>query len=155
VQAAPTEPDATPDAATRDAQSAPQPAIVVPAAAVGNLRRSMMMAAGMGLASLVLLGLLGHVLMGVFLCVGLALGAFNSRLVQRAVVGYAASGATNKRARFTRSVLGRLGLVTVLAVGSALLARPDGLGVFAGLAFFQLLMLGGATVPLIKQLKQS
>jgi len=33
--------------------------------------------------------------------------------------------------------------------------RPDGIGVFAGLAFFQMVMLGGATVPLIKQLRQS
>jgi hypothetical protein len=41
----------------------------------------------------------------------------------------------------------------VIAVGVALLIRPDGLGVFAGLAFFQLLMVGGATVPVYKQLK--
>jgi peptidoglycan biosynthesis protein MviN/MurJ (putative lipid II flippase) len=127
----------------------------VPAVARGNLRRSIIMASCLGVAAVLVTGLLGHVLMGLFGCVGLALGALNARMVQRAVVVYANSEAGNKKARFTRSVFGRLALITVLAVGVALLVRPDGLGVFVGLAFFQLLMIGGAAVPVFKQLKQS
>jgi membrane protein YqaA with SNARE-associated domain len=111
------------------------------------------MAACVGVVAVLVTGLLGHVLMGLFACVGLGLGALNSFMVQRAVVNFASSEAPNKKARFTRSVLARLGLITVIAVGVALLIRPDGLGVFAGLAFFQLLMVGGATVPVYKQLK--
>jgi hypothetical protein len=111
------------------------------------------MAACVGVVAVVVAGLLGHVLMGLFACVGLGLGALNTFMVQRAVVNYAASEAPNKKARFTRSVLGRLALITVLAVGVALIVRPDGLGVFGGLAFFQLLMVGGASVPVYKQLK--
>jgi hypothetical protein len=121
--------------------------------AKGNLRRSAIMAACVGVVAVVVTGLLGHVLMGLFACVGLALGALNTFMVQRSVVNYAASEAPNKKARFTRSVLGRLALITVLAVGLALIVRPDGLGVFGGLAFFQLLMVGGASVPVFKQLK--
>ncbi len=132
-----------------------QAAPTVPDVAKGNLRRSIIMASCLGVAAVLVTGLLGHILMGLFACVGLALGAFNSRLVQRAVVRFAASEATNKKARFTRSVFGRLALITVLAVGLGLLVRPDGLGVFVGLAFFQLLMIGGATVPVFRQLKQS
>jgi len=113
------------------------------------------MASCLGVAALLVTGLLGHVMMGVFLCVGLGLGALNTRMVQRAVVSYANSEASNKKARFTRSVLGRLGLITLIALVIILLDRPDGLGVLAGLAFFQLLMIGGAAVPVIKQLKQS
>jgi hypothetical protein len=130
-----------------------QPAPTVPAVARGNLRRSAIMAACVGVVAVLVTGLLGHVLMGLFACVGLGLGALNSFMVQRAVVNFASSEAPNKKARFTRSVLARLGLITLIAVGVALLVRPDGLGVFAGLAFFQLLMVGGATVPVYKQLK--
>jgi hypothetical protein len=125
----------------------------VPAVASGNLRRSIIMAACLGAAAVLFTGLLGHVMAGLFACVGLALGALNARMVQRAVVTYATSPHANKKARFTRSVLGRLGLITVIALGVGVLFRPEGLGVFAGLAFFQMLMLGGATVPVIKQLR--
>jgi ATP synthase I subunit len=130
-----------------------QAAPTVPDVARGNLRRSIIMASCLGVVAVLVTGLLGHVLMGLFAIVGLALGAFNTLLVQRAVVNYAASDASNKKARFTRSVFGRLALITVLAVGIGILVRPDGLGVFAGLAFFQLLMIGGASVPVFKQLK--
>lgn len=130
-----------------------QAAPTVPDVARGNLRRSIIMASCLGVVGVLVTGLLGHVLMGLFAIVGLALGAFNTLLVQRAVVNYAASDAANKKARFTRSVFGRLALITVLAVGIGIVVRPDGLGVFAGLAFFQLLMIGGASVPVFKQLK--
>ncbi len=132
-----------------------QAAPTVPAVAKGNLRRSIIMASCVGVAVVLVTGLLGHILMGVFACAGLALGALNTYLVQRAVVTYGTSEAPNKKARFIRSVFGRLALITVLAVGIGVLVRPDGLGVFGGLAFFQLLMIGGASVPVYKQLKQS
>ena len=127
---------------------------VTPASAVANLRRSVIMAATIGVLTLIVSGLLGHVLLGVFVLVGLGLGAGNTWLVQRSVVSYANSEATNKKGRFTRSVLGRLAIITVVALGLALLVRPDGVGVLAGVAIFQMLMLGGASVLAFKQLKQ-
>ena len=130
-----------------------QAAPTVPAVASGTLRRSIIMSACVGVVAVLVTGLLGHVLMGLFACVGLALGALNTRMVQRSVVNYGTSEAANKKARFTRSVLGRLALITVLAVGAGILVRPDGLGVFAGLAFFQMMMLGGASVGVYRQLK--
>jgi len=129
-----------------------QAASTVPEVAKGNLRRSIILASCLGVAAVLVTGLFGHVLIGVFVCVGLGLGALNTYMVQRAVVRYAVSEARNKKARFTRSVLGRLALITVLALGTALLVRPDGVGVFAGLAFFQLLMIGGSSVTVYKQL---
>ena len=129
-----------------------QAAPTVPEVAKGNLRRSIILASCLGVAAVIVTALFGHVLIGVFVCVGLGLGALNTHLVQRSVVRYAASEAPNKKARFARSVLGRLALITVLALGAALLVRPDGVGVFAGLAFFQLLMLGGSSVTVYKQL---
>jgi hypothetical protein len=52
-------------------------------------------------------------------------------------------------------VLGRLTLITALALGLALALRPAGLGVFAGLAAFQLVMIFIASLPLVKELRQS
>src|SRR5215467_13555651 len=113
------------------------------------------MSACVGVVAVLVTGLLGHVLMGLFACVGLALGALNAHMVQRSVVTYANSEFPNKKARFARSVLGRLGLITLITVAIGLLVRPDGIGVFGGLAFFQMVMLGGASVPVVKQLRQS
>jgi hypothetical protein len=129
-----------------------QAAPTVPDVAKGNLRRSIILASCLGVAAVLVTGLFGHVLIGVFACVGLGLGALNSYMVQRAVVRYAASEASNKKGRFTRSVLGRLALITALALGTAFLVRPDGVGIFVGLAFFQLLMIGGSSVTVYKQL---
>jgi hypothetical protein len=125
----------------------------IPAVAIGNLRRSVIIAAALAVASVIVTGFLGHILMGVFACLGVALGAGNTWLVQRSVVKYSMSEATNKKALFTKNVLGRLAVITFISVGIALLVRPDGLGTFCGLAFFQMLMIGGATVPVYKQLK--
>ncbi len=103
-----------------------EPVIAIPAVAKGNLRRSIIMAACVGVIVLVSTALLGHFFMGVFACVGLALGAMNSRMVQNAVLSYGQSQATNKKALFTRSILARLGVVTVIALGCAYFIRPDG-----------------------------
>jgi len=131
-----------------------QPVLTVPTNAAANLRRSAVLAACLGAATLIVVALLGHLAVGLFLMFGLALGALNSRLVQRSVVRFAASEAADKRRRFALSVLGRLALVTVLAGACAFAVRPDGLGAIAGLALFQLIMIGGASVPLLKELRQ-
>ena len=47
----------------------------------------------------------------------------------------------------------RLGAVTLVAIGVALLVHPDGLGIFAGLAVFQVVMLVGAAVPVFRSLR--
>jgi len=125
----------------------------VPMVAARNLRRSVIIAAVVGVAAVILTGFMGHVLMGIFACLGIALGAGNTWLVQRSVVAYANSEVTNKKALFTKNVLVRLAVITVIALGALLLVRPDGLGVLCGLAFFQMTMIGGATVPVYKQLK--
>jgi ATP synthase I chain len=132
-----------------------QTVLTVPLAAAANLRRSAVVGACVGAAALLAASLLGHPLMGVFVLVGLGLGVANTALVQRSVLRFAVSERRDKKRRFTMGVLGRLGAITVVAVACALITRPDGLGAIAGLAFFQLIMLGGATAPLIKELRQS
>ena len=126
----------------------------IPVDAAANLRRSVMVAAVFGALAILVLALLGHPWAGVFVCIGMALGAVNNALLQRSVVRFTHSPQMG-RSQFSGRVLVRLGLITLLAFAVALLVRPDGFGVFAGLAGFQVLMLLGASVPVFRSLRQS
>jgi hypothetical protein len=132
-----------------------EPVVYTPVSAAANLRRSAVIGAVLGAIAIVLTSLNGHPLMGVFGCVGIALGAINNRMLQLSVISYATAftsgGATKKK--FRGGVALRLGGVTVLAAAMALLFRPDGLGAFVGLAVFQVLMLVGAAVPVFRSLR--
>ncbi|HVE96937.1 MAG TPA: hypothetical protein VNA67_08135 [Pseudonocardiaceae bacterium] len=130
------------------------PDVITSTATVVNLRRAALIAAGLGVASFVVLAPMGYPLAAAFFCGGLGLGLLNTRLVQRSAARFAAKGDPSKR-RFAVAVLGRLALITVLAVGLALALQPEGLGVFAGLAVFQLLMIFMASIPLLKELRRS
>lgn len=127
--------------------------LTIPAHAVANLRRSMLVAVPLGIVGIALTALVGHPLAGAFVCAGLALGGLNSWLLQRSVARYAVSGADHGKRRFVGGVFGRLGLFTMVGLAVALLVRPDGVGVVAGLAVFQVLMLASASMPLIRELR--
>lgn len=129
-----------------------EPAVYTPVSAAANLRRSVVVSAVLGIAAVVLLSLAGHPLMGIFGCVGLALGAVNNRLLQRSVLAYASNANFSKK-QFRFGVIRRLGAITLLAIVLALVLRPDGLGIFAGLAVFQVIMLIGAAVPVFRSLR--
>lgn len=124
----------------------------VPAHAAANLRRCLIVSVPLGLVAIGLLTFVGHPLAGVLICVGLALGALNSWLVQRSVARYGISPGEGKR-RFIGGVFARLALITVLGLGLCVLLLPDGLGVLGGLAAFQILMLASASMPLIRELR--
>jgi membrane protein YqaA with SNARE-associated domain len=103
--------------------------------------------------AIVVTSVAGHPLMGVFGAIGLGLGAANNRMLQLSVLRFAQAGGTITKKKFRHGVVIRLGAVTLIAIGLALLIRPDGLGVFAGLAVFQLLMLVGAAIPVFRSLR--
>ena len=118
-----------------------------------NLRRPLLMAGALGAIGLLATGLLGHIWMGVFGIAGLALGLLNTRLVQRSVSRATITENPSKRA-LAFSALGRLAIITILAVGLALIFRPDGLGVFAGLAIFQFIITASTAGTVVKELRQ-
>jgi hypothetical protein len=128
------------------------PVYYTPVSAAANLRRSAVLSAVLGVVAIIVLSIEGHPLMGVFGFVGLGLGALNNRMLQRSVLRYALNETVGKK-QFRRGVMARLGLVTLIAFGFGILLRPDGLGVFVGLAVFQLLMLIGAAVPVFRSLR--
>lgn len=130
-----------------------EPAVYTPVSAAANLRRSVVVSAVLSVVAIVVTSVAGHPLMGVFGAVGLGLGALNNRMLQLSVLRYANAGGTISKKQFRHGVMFRLAAVTLVAIGLALLIRPDGLGVFAGLAVFQLLMLVGAAVPVFRSLR--
>jgi len=134
------------------------PQIGIPPHAAANLRRCVIVSVPLGVVAVGLLTLIGHPLAGVLVCVGLALGAVNTYLVQRSVVKYAGAaraGATDGKRRFGGGVLARLVIVSAVALSICLSLLPDGIGVLGGLAAFQVLMLAAASVPLIRELRRA
>ncbi|MDT4938552.1 MAG: hypothetical protein QOG80_2223 [Pseudonocardiales bacterium] len=119
-----------------------------------NLRKSAILGSAVGVVGIVITSIEGHPLMGLFGCLGIALGALNNRMLQRSVIAYATDGSVTK-ARFRNGVLGRLMGITIFTLAITLLIRPDGLGVFAGLALFQILMLVGAARPVFRSMRPS
>jgi hypothetical protein len=104
--------------------------------AATNLRRSVVVAACLGMASVVVLALFGHPFMGMFACIGLSLGALNNKMLQQSMLNYAVTP-TMTKGHFARRALVRLSIVNAIALVVGLIFRPDGLGLFAGLAVFQ------------------
>lgn len=125
----------------------------VPASAVLSLRRPLLISASVGAVAVVVSALFGHVMMGVFGCVGLGLGLFNSRMLQRDVVNVIAKDNPNKRAVGILSAR-RLLIITAIAVALGIFDRPDGLGVFLGLAVYQFINIGHTAMPVLKERRQ-
>jgi hypothetical protein len=97
--------------------------------------------AALGAVAIVLTAALGHVAIGLLITVGLALGALNGVLAERA-----ASRLTpqDDRSVVVGGSMRRLGLVTVVALVIAFAARPNGWTVLVGLAVYQLMSLAAA-----------
>ena len=129
-----------------------EPVYYAPVSAAANLRRSALLSAVIGVVAIVVCAVQGHPLMGVFGFLGLGLGAYNNKLLQKSVIRFAAQLDVGKK-QFRRGVMARLGLITLIAIGLGFFVRPDGLGVFVGLAVFQILMLIGAAVPVFRSLR--
>lgn len=125
--------------------------IAVSPRAAANLKRSLVLAIPCGGVALVILALLGHPLAGLFVVLGLGCGGLNGWLVQRAVVQY---GASQSKGGFVAQMLGRLFLLTLLSLGAVFLIRPDGAGLLAGIAIFQVMVLLGAAIPVFRELRR-
>jgi hypothetical protein len=125
----------------------------VPASAVMSLRRPLLISAVIGTAGLVVAGLLGHLPMGILGCIGLGLGLFNSRLLQRDVLNVISRENPSKKAVGMLSAR-RLLMITAIAVALGIFVRPDGLGVFFGLAVYQFVNIVHTALPVLKERRQ-
>jgi hypothetical protein len=127
-----------------------QAAANVPAAVVLNLRKPVLIGAGVGAVGLLVTGLLGHIMMGVLGIVGMSLGLLNTRMLQKSVAKVIASDNPNRLA-IGRSSVPRLMFIAALAVALGVFVRPDGLGVFFGLAIFQVIIIACTVGPVMKE----
>jgi hypothetical protein len=133
---------------TTPAQDAP---LVFPSVAFRPLR---LFAVCVALTGLVMLaaGLLGHIMVGVFFGIGLALGLLNAVLVQRSVESITAEAHPLKRKMALNSAT-RLLVMTVIGLTIAFVFRPQGLGVVFGMALFQVVLVLSTALPVMRKIK--
>nr|WP_221333781.1 hypothetical protein [Nocardia transvalensis] len=103
--------------------------------------------------ALVVTGPLDRLLLGVFMCVGLGLGWVNARVTWMSVTRITRSESPSRQA-LTASTAARLFGITLLSLLVAFLARPNGIGIFFGLAVFQVVLILHTVVPEVKGLRQ-
>lgn len=133
-----------------------QPVVHLPAHVKAKFRRAMILAVVVGVVGLVALVLTGHALLGLFGCLGILLGAVNTMLVQRSAVSYGNSDDADgsRKKLLTMSIAGRLLITTLIAVLIGIFFAPNGVAVFGGLIIFQMLLLGGTAVPMMRGMRQ-
>jgi hypothetical protein len=117
-------------------------------------RRTSLVALAIGGIAVIASGLIGHVLVGIGICVGLALALGNFRLIARATVKASTSGNPDTRRPLALNTLGRMGLITVIAFGLIFLSRSLGFGTLIGLAAFQFTLLGNVVVAMLRDQAQ-
>ena len=112
--------------------------VLSPTARIGRI---LVIPAALGAVAVVVTTLLGRPMLGLLITVGLALGALNGVLAERA--GSRLTAADDKITVVAGSMK-RLGVITIVALAIAFLARPDGWTVLVGLAVYQLISLAAA-----------
>jgi hypothetical protein len=113
-------------------------------------RRTVFSALAIGIVGLVVSAAVSHALVGLGLCLGLGLGIGNFRMIQRSVLKVGSRGDENHRRPLALNTAGRLALISVLALGLLFVSFSLGLGVMAGLAVFQFLLLLNVARSMLK-----
>src|SRR3954453_5693647 len=85
---------------------------------------------------------------------GVLLGLVNHLMTELWLLRIITSGVEPTRSQMIASTLTRLGVLTVVAVGAAILFWPNGIALLLGLAIFRLIALVMTGLPLLKELKQ-
>lgn len=113
-------------------------------------RRTVLASIVVGVVALGLGVVTGYPLVGVGVCVGLSMALVNFRLISRATVKAAGSEQENKRRPLVFNTLGRLGVISVIALGVTFFVEPLGFGILVGLAVFQFSMLANVVVTMLR-----
>ena len=118
-----------------------------------SLKRPLVFVVVIGVLAMGVTVYIGRPLLGALIVLGMLLGLLNIKLVQRAVARVTAEDHPSKQ-RMAYSSASRLLIITAIALVIAFLLRPDGIGVFVGLAIFQVILVLNTTVPVVKGLRQ-
>lgn len=84
---------------------------------------------------------------------GVLLGLLNHLMTEFWLLRIITSGKQPTRAQLTSTTIVRLAILSVVAVGIAVIFWPSGIGLLLGLAVFRLIALVMTGLPLLKELK--
>ncbi|MEV0462664.1 hypothetical protein ACWCW7_21085 [Nocardia tengchongensis] len=118
-----------------------------------RMRRATAIAIAFGVLALMVTGALDRLLLGVFMATGLTLGWVNARLTWMSIVRITDAETPSKQ-KLALSSASRLIILTGLSILVAFLTRPYGVGIFFGLAVFQLILVLHTALPEVKGLRQ-
>jgi hypothetical protein len=113
-------------------------------------RRTALAALTVGVVALGGLTLAGYPLVGLGVCLGLSMALANFRLISVATVKASSSLRADKRRPLAFNTLGRLGVISVIALGLVFVSRQLGFGTLVGLAAFQFMLLANVTVSMLR-----
>jgi hypothetical protein len=120
---------------------------------VRDQRKIEMVGLGMVVASFWIVGQLGEWRLAGCIAGGVVLGLANHLATEFWLLKTISSGEQPTRGQMIASTIVRLTVLTVVAVGVAVMFWPDGIGLLLGLAIFRLIALVMTTLPLLKELK--
>ncbi|MGA2521819.1 MAG: hypothetical protein ABSG81_13510 [Acidimicrobiales bacterium] len=113
-------------------------------------RRTVLTGCVVGAAALVIGIVAGYPLVGLGVCIGLSMALVNFRLISRATVKASSRSDENQRRPLAVNTLGRLGVISVIALGITFFVEQLGFGILVGLAVFQFTLLGNVVVSMLR-----
>ncbi|HEU5037140.1 MAG TPA: hypothetical protein VFT70_09045 [Nocardioides sp.] len=120
---------------------------------VRDQRKIELVGLGMVVASFWIVGQLGEWRLAGCIAGGVLLGLVNHLATEYWLLKTISSGEQPTRNQMIAATIVRLTLLTVVALGVAVVLWPDGIGLLLGLAIFRLIALVMTTIPLLKELK--
>src|SRR5215210_2610028 len=116
-------------------------------------RKTVILAAALMAGTYWVAGQLGEWRLAACIAGGIALGLLNHLATEYWLMRIITSGEQPTRNKMIASTMIRLLVLTVVAVGIAVMFWPDGIGLLLGLALFRLIALVMTGLPLLKELK--
>jgi hypothetical protein len=116
-------------------------------------RKTLILAVALMVGTYWVSGQLGEWRLAACIAGGIALGLVNHLVTEYWLMRIITSGEQPTRNKMIASTMTRLLVLTVVAVGIAVMFWPDGIGLLLGLAIFRLIALVMTGLPLLKELK--
>lgn len=116
-------------------------------------RRPLLVAGLLSIGGLWIAIPVGRAEVGIFFAVGVFLSLLNHILTEMGLANSLASGGEISRKQFAMGSLGRLAIVTLLAMAIVLVFWPYGAGVLVGLAVMHLVLLVFTGLPLLSEMR--
>lgn len=115
------------------------------------MRRTVFAAIGLGVVAFGVSIVLSHVLVGLGIVVGLAVGLVNIRLITRSVARVTERQPAKPSRVLAGGAVGRLAMTTLVVIALAIVSVSLGLGTAGGIAVFYLLLVVNLVVSLLHQ----